>query len=447
MLLWEKIFAIIKEKGMTQKEFSKAAGIAESTISDWKRKKINPGVDKLPAICEVLDISVEDLLGIETPRSRASGPDYIVEGKSDPSENESGVGSLSESEIKLIESYRKHDEEGRERILGYVLRFGTAETGASGPNEAGTDFLPQAPDMSDSFKAETDKEFQIKKDLVKRLKKLARLSRIRLDESEHDSGLNKHLFKYLDYLGIDKLEYIKNYLCHIQPFMITEIKSQEKWDNAICILDEFYRISLYIKVDATKGEEIIVSFHESNKGGIAKSNYEPKRWDWVYIFADSLGSHVLGTDSYSINLFIMRGVKLLPIIVPAKKYDDEGFVVRYWYINRELMDICNDYLQDLYTSDLDFSSIQPFSSLQQLSFTSFGNDVFSNISMLIDSMLVQKDPNSKQVADAALCIYCNNVEITDSGKTELLETLEARFSVNSIRIMPQIIERVEMNLR
>ena len=250
----------------------------------------------------------------------------------------------------------------------------------------------------------------------------------------------------MDYLGIDKLEYIKNYLCHIQPFMITEISSQERWDNAICILDEYYRISVYIKVDATKGEEVIVSFHESNKGGVAKRNPESEPGEWVYVFAESLGSHVIGTDSYSVNLFIMRGVKLLPINVPAKRYDDEGFLVRYWYISHSLLEICNDYLQDLYTSDLDFSSIQPFSSLQQLSFTSFGNDVFSNISMLIDSMLIQKDFNSKQIADAALCIYCNNVKMTDSGKAELLDTLKARFAVNSIRIIPQIIERVEMNL-
>ena len=80
MLLWEKIFSIINEKGMTQKEFSKATGIAESTISDWKHKKINPGVDKIPALCTALEISVEDLLGISSSRSRSFEEDYIVEG-------------------------------------------------------------------------------------------------------------------------------------------------------------------------------------------------------------------------------------------------------------------------------------------------------------------------------------------------------------------------------
>ena len=432
MTISERIYKIMQERGMTQLEFSERTGIPQSTISDWKHKKINPGVDKIPAICEVLDISVDDLLGTRLPGSRACEQDYFFD----------------ENEISIIETYRSLDETGKERLLRYLVRLNPASefSNASEFPTPDPDSAPQEPDVINSFRTETDKEFQIKKDLVKRLKKLARLSRIRLDESEHDSGLNKHLFKYLDYLGIDKLEYIKNYLCHIQPFMITEISSQERWDNAICILDEYYRISVYIKVDATKGEEVIVSFHESNKGGVAKRNHESEPGEWVYVFAESLGSHVIGTDSYSVNLFIMRGVKLLPINVPAKRYDDEGFLVRYWYISHSLLEICNDYLQDLYTSDLDFSSIQPFSSLQQLSFTSFGNDVFSNISMLIDSMLIQKDFNSKQIADAALCIYCNNVKMTDSGKAELLDTLKARFAVNSIRIIPQIIERVEMNL-
>ena len=109
-------------------------------------------------------------------------------------------------------------------------------------------------------------------------------------------------------------------MSHLQPFMISEIKSQEKFDNAICIIDEFYRISLYIKVDATIGEEIIVSFHENNKNGITKRNAVNNRIGDVYVFADSIGSHIANTDTYSINLFITRGVKTFPISLAARKY-------------------------------------------------------------------------------------------------------------------------------
>lgn len=45
--IYERIFELIKLNGMTQKEFSKATGIPESTISDWKKKGYNPGLDKM----------------------------------------------------------------------------------------------------------------------------------------------------------------------------------------------------------------------------------------------------------------------------------------------------------------------------------------------------------------------------------------------------------------
>ncbi|MBO6214151.1 MAG: hypothetical protein J6N76_01290 [Lachnospiraceae bacterium] len=95
------------------------------------------------------------------------------------------------------------------------------------------------------------------------------------------------------------------------------MKSQEKFDNAVCVLDKFYRISIYIKVDATKNEEIIVSFHENHKNGVAKSSAIIPRSSMVYVFADSIGSHISGTDTYSINLFMTRGVRAFPINVPA----------------------------------------------------------------------------------------------------------------------------------
>ena len=58
----EKIFELLKQKDMSQKEFSERTGISQSTISDWKRKKTNPAVDKILKICEVLRVSPSELL-------------------------------------------------------------------------------------------------------------------------------------------------------------------------------------------------------------------------------------------------------------------------------------------------------------------------------------------------------------------------------------------------
>lgn len=426
MLVSDKIFALIKEKGLTQKDFATLTGIAESTISDWKRKGLNPSLDKVPAICAALEITPYELLNMD---KECATPDFVVE--------------LTQDERVLLESYRRAGLEQKERMLSYM-----AEISAGGGSHD-----PQHPSYGREMattkdqRVEADIEFTIRKQLCRRIRKLARLERIVLDESEHTTGRNLHLLQYLDYLKLDKLDFVKDYLRHLQPFMITEMDSQERFDNAICILDEYYRISLYIKVDATRGEEVIVSFHENHKNGIAKRNSLMHRADQVYVFADAIGSHVVGTDHYSIDVFMMRGVRSFHINVPATRYDEDGFLVRYQAINSAWMDIMNQYLEDLYTSNLEFSEVELFSSLQQLSFTSYGNDAFSNISLLMDSLIIQKDSNSRQIADAALCIYCSSLTLNPVDKRELIEALGLRFEVNSVRVLPQILERVEINIK
>ena len=415
MNISERILAIMKEKHMTQKEFSKQSGIPESTVSDWKRKGNQPSSDKLLDICRTLNISIYELFREDFDTENFE-PEYF----------------LSKEESFLIEKYRGVNQAQKKRILSYMEQL-------SNKNE-----IKKSDEISKQ-KVAGDTELLQKKNLAYRLRKLARLNRITLDDSVHASGLNRHLFQYLDYLEIDKLEYVKKYLSSIQPFMLTEIKSQEKFENAICVLDGYYRISIYIKVDATRGEEVVVSFHENNKNGIARTNIISRN-EYVYVFADSIGSHVEGTDDYSINVFINRGVRTFPINVPAMRYDEDGFLVRYQYINNAMIEIVNRYLEELYSSDLDFGEVTPFSSIQQLSFSAYGHDVFSNISLLVDSILIQRDALGKQTSDAALMIYCNSLELLESDKRQLLLTLKERFSVQSSRMLPNILERIELNL-
>ena len=42
MKIYEKIFARLEELHMSQTELSRRTGIATSTISDWRKKQINP---------------------------------------------------------------------------------------------------------------------------------------------------------------------------------------------------------------------------------------------------------------------------------------------------------------------------------------------------------------------------------------------------------------------
>ena len=47
MTVGQRVFELLKQKGMTQKEFSERTGIATTTISDWRKKNTNPGSDKI----------------------------------------------------------------------------------------------------------------------------------------------------------------------------------------------------------------------------------------------------------------------------------------------------------------------------------------------------------------------------------------------------------------
>lgn len=80
MYIYEKIFARLEELNMSQIELSRRTGIATSTISDWRKKKINPQADKLVAICKALDMSLVELLcDEEDTNSEVLTADFFVE--------------------------------------------------------------------------------------------------------------------------------------------------------------------------------------------------------------------------------------------------------------------------------------------------------------------------------------------------------------------------------
>ena len=76
MIISERIFKLIEERGMTQIAFSRETGISQSTISDWKRKKTNPAADKIMVICRVLDVTPYELLQGSEPKTGQL--DYLV---------------------------------------------------------------------------------------------------------------------------------------------------------------------------------------------------------------------------------------------------------------------------------------------------------------------------------------------------------------------------------
>ncbi|WP_083504254.1 hypothetical protein [Acetivibrio ethanolgignens] len=286
--------------------------------------------------------------------------------------------------------------------------------------------------------------------ICKKVRALAKLDRITIDESTHRSGLNKHLFAYVNYCGLDMLAFVKQYLANLQPFMIQRKRSQESKETFVCLIDNLYRVNLYVKIDTKQFEEIVVSFHEDNKRGIAKTNSLQKAnsMKYVPVFADCIGSKITNENRYVVKIFVQRGLMVLPIELPAIKCNDV-FIVEYSMIERQFVSYCNDYVRELYTSDLDldFDSIEVFSVLQQISFTSYGKDTFSSMSLLIDSITVQTDFISRSAADLALVTFVKSLKLTEEQCKELVYLLEQKFSVTSIKGIDLILDRIKVYLQ
>lgn len=110
MIISEKIFELIKERGMNQKEFALATGISQSTISDWKTKHTNPAADKIMVICDVLGVTPIELLtsGDQFKSYEPEQKDVVV---------------LSQEKRLIIERVKEMDDAQANRLLAYMNKL------------------------------------------------------------------------------------------------------------------------------------------------------------------------------------------------------------------------------------------------------------------------------------------------------------------------------------
>ena len=108
MTISERIFKLLQERGMSQKEFSDRTGIAQSSISDWKRKKTNPVSEKILIICDVLDVTPYELLGATEGEGKRSNPSEVI------------VLEKGSETGRMLEEYLGMSEKYQERLLGYM---------------------------------------------------------------------------------------------------------------------------------------------------------------------------------------------------------------------------------------------------------------------------------------------------------------------------------------
>ena len=110
MTISERLFEILDERHMSQVELSRRTGISTRTISDWRKKKTNPGADKILIICEVLNLDPRTLLAGE---GRSEMPEEVSYNMPE------GTDALLMEE-KMLYDYRELSDAKKRRLLAYM---------------------------------------------------------------------------------------------------------------------------------------------------------------------------------------------------------------------------------------------------------------------------------------------------------------------------------------
>ncbi|SCY74673.1 helix-turn-helix domain-containing protein [Butyrivibrio sp. INlla14] len=106
MKISERIFTRLKEMGMTEASFARQIGASRSTVSDWKNKNQNPSSDRIMKICEVLEMTPEELLA-GTEHTKAKTKKKV----------------FTEKEKELVQVYDDVSESTKKRLLEYAKRL------------------------------------------------------------------------------------------------------------------------------------------------------------------------------------------------------------------------------------------------------------------------------------------------------------------------------------
>ena len=71
----DQIVALRKQKGVTQGELADVLGVSNQSVSKWESGQCCPDIQLLPELAKYFDVSIDELMGHETPKTETKGSD------------------------------------------------------------------------------------------------------------------------------------------------------------------------------------------------------------------------------------------------------------------------------------------------------------------------------------------------------------------------------------
>lgn len=124
-IIGENIKKIRNLRGIGQKELATMLNLTAASVSNWERGKRLPDIENLISLCEILQISSDELLGINKNNQQTATQitsDNIKKTESKTSTQiASSIQTNNELEEDLIENFRKLNKKNKYRSITEII--------------------------------------------------------------------------------------------------------------------------------------------------------------------------------------------------------------------------------------------------------------------------------------------------------------------------------------
>lgn len=263
-------------------------------------------------------------------------------------------------------------------------------------------------------------------DLCKRIRHDAVLDRFSYKIKDKTCDEINHMIDFLNFCDVSVEEFIKNHLTNVQPAMVFNYS----WNinSASVYISTPFAISLWVWVPENKEEDIIVWIERGHENGWI---YESSHREGIqYILTDSIENSVKDENICSIRIFVPVGVMCVPVSVIAQLDASGTFICENKDFLNGIKKWVDDYIQDLYASNIEFKSLnetEVFYIDKQLDEGKTLAGYVNRFSVLIDNMYVNEHPLHRKSAAFALTMFTVLTQLSFSEKEWHIFSLKEKY--------------------